>query len=166
MFGFPRRAFAVVALTVAVLVASGVWRVASAGDFGVLRVVGPGVTTALQLTVDDLEAMGPVTLTTVTMWDDEPIVFRGLPLSTILAAAGAHGTVLRAEALNDYFVDVAIDNALGWGAFVAFEADGARMPVRDRGPYWIVYPWSERPELRNGEVEMTSVWQLTQLEVR
>lgn len=161
----PRRV-TVVALALVALLSSAPVIGAAATEVGVLRVLGPGVATALRLTADDLEAMDPQTLTTTTVWTEGAITFRGVPLAAILEAAGADGSEVRAEALNDYYVDFAVDDALAWGALVAFEADGARMPVRDKGPYWIVYPWSERPELDIGEVRMTSVWQLTEIEVR
>jgi hypothetical protein len=158
-FTFPALALAALLSTTPVDDASGV-------EVGVLRIMGPGVATALSLTADDLEAMGTETLTTETHWTDRAITFRGVPLAAILDAAGAHGSELRAEAVNDYFIDFAVEDALAWGALVAFEADGARMQVRDKGPYWIVYPWSDRPELDNVEVRMTSVWQLMEIKVR
>lgn len=162
---FSRR-FAVSAFALAALLATAPVLEAGAGEIGVLRILGPGVTQALNLTADDLEAMGPATLTTETHWTDGEIAFRGVPLAAILDAAGAYGSQLRAAAVNDYFIDFTVEDALAWGALVAFEADGERMRVRDKGPYWIVYPWSERPELDNVEVRMTAVWQLMEIEVR
>ena len=39
------------------------------------------------------------------------------------------------------------------------------MRVRDKGPLWIVFPWSEHPELVTERIRTWAVWQLTRLEV-
>ena len=39
------------------------------------------------------------------------------------------------------------------------------MGVRDRGPMWIIYPWSEHPEISDEIHHGRSIWQLESLVV-
>jgi hypothetical protein len=40
------------------------------------------------------------------------------------------------------------------------------MPVREKGPLVIIFPFSDRPELRNAVQYSRAVWQLRSLELR
>jgi hypothetical protein len=39
------------------------------------------------------------------------------------------------------------------------------MRIRDRGPVWLLYPWTERPELDTPEFRERAIWQLAQIEI-
>jgi hypothetical protein len=133
---------------------------------GALTIHGPGV--ARELVLDDaaLAALGPEELATSTPWTEGVPRFGGVPLAKALQAAGATGGSVRAIALNDYAVEFAAADAVAEGAFLARTMDGRALTVRDKGPFWMVFPWSERPELRTASVQAMSVWQLRELEVR
>ena len=49
---------------------------------------------------------------------------------------------------------------------LALKRDGEYMPVRDKGPLFIVYPFDSRPELRHQRFYARSAWQLARLDVR
>ena len=133
---------------------------------GALTIHGPGV--ARELVLDDaaLSALGPEELATSTPWTEGVPRFGGVPLAKALKAAGADGGSVRAIALNDYAVEFQAGDAIAKGAFLARTMDGRELTVRDKGPFWMVFPWSERPELRTASVKAMSVWQLRELEVR
>jgi hypothetical protein len=99
-------------------------------------------------------------------WYSRPRQFTGPLLRDVLRAAGAHGTQLRARALNDYRVDIPFDDAQRFDLILARLLDGAPMPVRDRGPLFAVYPFDAQPELRNAVYYSRSAWQLRSIEVR
>jgi len=44
--------------------------------------------------------------------------------------------------------------------------DERPMPVRERGPLFIIYPFDSRPELKAEKYYARSAWQLRRLEVR
>jgi len=46
---------------------------------------------------------------------------------------------------------------------LAMKMDGEWLRARSRGTLWIIYPWSEHPELRNDVVHSRSIWQLKEL---
>jgi hypothetical protein len=39
------------------------------------------------------------------------------------------------------------------------------MRVREKGPIWLIYPWSARPELKTAVFNNRAIWQLRRLEV-
>lgn len=113
-----------------------------------------------------LERLPQTSFTTRTPWYAQPRQFTGPLLRDVLRAAGAHGTQLRARALNDYRVDIPIEDAQRYDLILARLLDGAPMPVRDRGPLFAVYPFDAQPELRNAVYYSRSAWQLRSIEVR
>ena len=81
------------------------------------------------------------------------------------AGGGRHRRPVRAIALNEYAVEFSAGDATAKGAFLARTMDGRELTVRDKGPFWMIFPWSQRPELGTASVQALSVWQLRELEV-
>jgi len=118
-----------------------------------------------RLGLDALDAIASLPLTTRTPWTQGLQHFSGVPLRLLLDTLGAQGTTLRAVALNDYVASMPIAEAVASDAFLATRRDGAPIPVRLRGPCWIVFPWSQRPELETPENRRRAVWQLQHIEI-
>jgi len=116
-----------------------------------------------RLTLSALDAMGRIELVTHTPWTQGPQHFGGMPLGALFAAVQARGDTVRAVALNDYTVAMPRTEVVATGGFLAWQQDGAPMPIRQRGPFWIVFPWSARPEVDTALTRQRSVWQLQQL---
>lgn len=113
-----------------------------------------------------LEALPQRDFTTTSPWYAEPHTFTGPLLRDVLAAAGARGTKLRAVALNDYKIEIPADDAKQFDVIVARLMDGKPMPVRDKGPLFIIYPFDSSAELRSERYYSRSAWQLRTIEVR
>lgn len=113
-----------------------------------------------------LEALGEVEFVTTTIWTEGEQTFTGVPLSAILADAGVTEGTIKATAVNDYAVDIPVEEVLDadW-PIVAYELNGEVMSLRDKGPLWIVYPYDSDPELRSEVVYSRSVWQLDRLDI-
>jgi hypothetical protein len=114
---------------------------------------------------DALAAIGASELETTTPWTDRPVRFEGVPVGRLLASCGADGSRVRAVALNDYWIEIPTADFQDPRVILAWAADGRRLSVRDKGPLWIVYPWSDEPKYRDGVYEARSIWQLQRLEV-
>lgn len=139
---------------------------ATAGDEAVLQLAGAiAPPTPRRLTLSQLDAIGRVELTTHTPWTIGPQHFAGVPLARLLEAVGARGETLRAEALNDYAASMPIAEVVAADGFLAAYQDGAPIPVRLRGPFWLVFPWTQRPELETATYRRRSVWQLQRLDI-
>ena len=113
-----------------------------------------------------LEAMPQHSFTTTTPWFKEPRQFTGPLLRDVLAASGAKGTVMLAVALNDYKVEIPVEDALRHKVLMATRLDGQPMSLRDKGPLFIIYPYDESADLRSERFYSRSAWQLRTLEVR
>ena len=116
--------------------------------------------------VEQLREWGTETMRTGTPFTDGESEFVGVPFARFWENIHPAGQTLRAVAANDYSIEVTARELIEKEAFVAFERDGQRLRLRDKGPYWIVFPWSRRPELKEAEVYSLSIWQLIEVEVR
>jgi hypothetical protein len=158
-------------LAAAALLATGAARALDAPKGKVvLSVVGQVGTTNVEGRADFdmamLEALPQHSFTTSTPWFKEPRRFSGPLLRDVLAASGAKGTGLRAVALNDYKVEIPVDDALRHKVLMATRLDGQPMPVREKGPLFIIYPYDESADLRSERYYSRSAWQLRTLEIR
>jgi hypothetical protein len=103
---------------------------------------------------------------TRTPWFPQPRKFSGVLVRELLAAVGAQGSTLRALALNDYRVDIPADDLTDHGALLAYLLDDQPMPVREKGPLVIIYPFDDHPELRSAVRFSRAIWQLHSIEVK
>lgn len=113
----------------------------------------------------ELDAIAAGELVTRTPWTRGPQRFGGLPLARLLAALGARGERLHAQALNDYAASMPVAAVVEDGGFLATRRGGLPMAVREGGPFWLIFPWSRRPELDTAVHRQRSVWQLRRIEV-
>jgi hypothetical protein len=113
-----------------------------------------------------LEQLPQHSFVTRTPWYSTPRKFTGPLLRDVLAAAGAQGTNLRAIALNDYRVDLPFDDTQRYDVLLARLLDDKPMPVRDKGPLFIIYPFDAHSELRNTVYYSRSAWQLKTIDVQ
>lgn len=112
-----------------------------------------------------LEKLPQQTFSTKTPWDKNPIKFKGPLLRDVLAAAKASGTTLKATALNDYQTAIPFDDATKFDVIVAHQMNDQAIPVRTKGPLFIVYPFDSKAELRSNVYYERSAWQLKSLSV-
>lgn len=121
---------------------------------------------AAQFDLDMLEALGTVEFETTTIWSEGPQVFRGVPLIRLVEVLEAGGSVIHAVALNEYTVEIPLSDVVEGGPILAFEQNGARLSVRDKGPLWVVYPYDSKPDYQSELIYVRSIWQLAHMEFR
>ena len=131
---------------------------------GQLAHTNDGASAAFDLAL--LQQLPQHSFSTRTPWYPQARKFSGVLVSDLLAAVGAQGGTLRAVALNDYRVDIPTEDATLHGALLAHLLDDAPMPVRERGPLVIIYPFDDQPELRTAVRYSRAIWQLRSLDVR
>lgn len=113
-----------------------------------------------------LETLPQHSFRTGTPWYADTREFTGPLLRDVLSAAGAQGQMLTARALNDYKVVIPVRDATAYNVIVARLMDGKPMPVRDKGPLFIIYPFDDHSELRSQTYYGRSVWQLREIQVK
>lgn len=121
---------------------------------------------ALVLDRRAFEALPMTTVKTETPWTEGMVSFEGVPLKALLDLAGATGRSIHAVALNDYAVDVPIEDAANPKVIVAYRMNGETMRVRDKGPLWLIYPLSDDPALQSEATHSKMIWQIKTLEIR
>jgi hypothetical protein len=112
-----------------------------------------------------LDALGTKSFSTATPWTDGVALWEGVPLSTLMNTVGASGTIIRATALNDYVADMPMQGLAEDGAILALRRDGALMPVNNKGPLFILYPFDGNPRLQQQSYYMRCAWQIARLDI-
>lgn len=110
-----------------------------------------------------LEDMGLVTVETKTPWYDGRVRFEGVSVAKLMDFVGAKGTNVTAVALNDYVSTIPMEDFTKFNVILAMKRDGNYMPVRDKGPLFIIYPYDSMPELQTQTYYMRSAWQVAKL---
>jgi hypothetical protein len=113
-----------------------------------------------------IEALPQHSFTTSTPWYDKPVKFTGPLLSDVLAAVKASGTTVTAVAINDYTINIPIKDAAEHGILVARLVDDKPLPVRSKGPLFVVYPFDSTAALRSSVYYERSIWQLKALDLK
>jgi hypothetical protein len=107
-----------------------------------------------------LRALPQHSFTTNTPWYSRPVKFTGL-----LEAVKAQGTVIQASAINDYRISIPVSDAYEHRVIVARMIDDQEVPVRLKGPLFVVYPFDEKTELRTSVYIERSIWQLRHMSI-
>jgi hypothetical protein len=115
-----------------------------------------------------LQKMPQRTLRAATPWFNSTSEFAGPLLRDVLAAAGAPANgieTLRCTALNDYRVQIPIDDVRRYDVVLAHQFNGKPMSVREKGPLFVIYPFDEQPELRTTTYYNRCIWQLKAIDI-
>lgn len=112
-----------------------------------------------------LDALPQKSFVTETPWTKGPVKFTGPLLSDVLNAVNASGTNLKALALNDYKVNIPVEDAKKYGIILARQMDGKMLSVRDKGPLFVMYPFEQFPELKTSVYFSRCIWQLQSIAV-
>ena len=110
-----------------------------------------------------LEALGTTGFTTTTPWYDAAVKFEGVLMTRLMEAVGATGDSVVATALNDYETKIPVSDFAEFKVLLALKRDGQYMPVHDKGPLFMVYPFDSNPILKNQRYYGRSAWQLARL---
>ena len=113
-----------------------------------------------------LEKLPQHTFTTRTPWYPDAVTFTGPLLRDVLAAAGSKGNAITAIALNDYTTEIPMDDVHRHEVIVARLMNNRPMPVREKGPLFIIYPFDTKAELRTELYYNRAAWQLNALRIR
>jgi hypothetical protein len=112
-----------------------------------------------------LEALGVEAFETMTPWYATKVKFEGVAMTKILRAVSAKGQKLSVAALNDYKTEIPVEDFEKYNVILALKRDGNYMPVSDKGPLFIVYPFDAHPELKSQKFYGRSAWQVAKIAV-
>jgi hypothetical protein len=113
-----------------------------------------------------LESLGLVSIETTTPWYEGKVKFEGVSLDKLMKQVEATGERVSVVALNDYATEIPIADFAKFNVILALKRNGEYMPVRDKGPLFIVYPYDSNPELKSQTYYARSAWQVAKIEVK
>lgn len=116
--------------------------------------------------LDQLKALGKEDIRTSTPWTMGEVTFEGIPIVKLLSAVGAKSTAISVTALNDYSANMTVAQLIEAKAILAYAVDGKPLSVRDKGPFWIIFPFDADAKYRNDEYWSKSVWQVKSMTLK
>lgn len=137
--------------------------VAHADDEIVLTTTVDGMSRSF--TIAQLQELPVLTVTTETIWTEGEQVFEGVPLSALLNELGVTEGVANVQAINDYAVDIPVEELGETAPIVAFHQNGDTMSRRTKGPLWLIYPYDDSADFQTELVYSRSIWQMDRLNI-
>ncbi|HEV2565375.1 MAG TPA: molybdopterin-dependent oxidoreductase [Microvirga sp.] len=113
-----------------------------------------------------LESLGLVSIETTTPWYEGKVKFEGVSLDKLMKQVEAKGERVSVVALNDYATEIPMADFAKFNVILALKRNGEYMPIRDKGPLFIVYPYDSNPELKSQTYYARSAWQVAKIEVK
>ena len=113
---------------------------------------------------DDLAALPQTRFETSAPWI-ATAVFEGPSVAQLLRIVAPEATFEQAEitALDEYTASADVPRLLADGAIVAVKQNGAFMPVAEKGPALLIFPFDDKPELKDKAHFGLCIWQISRI---
>lgn len=119
----------------------------------------------VKVTLQALEAMPSTSIKTSTNFTPEA-VFTGVEFSALAKKYELTGKNVRAFAWDDYSYSMPVAELAKYNVIIAYKKNGKPMDVAELGPFAIIYPRDQYPELNSIDVNAKTVWQIKVIEVK
>jgi len=113
-----------------------------------------------------LQSLPQASITTETPWTNGEVRFQGVWLRDLMARLGAAGKKIVASSIDEYRIGIPMADLRDHDVLLAYAENGKPLPPDDKGPLWIVYPFSADPGLKKDIYFSRCVWQLNELSVQ
>jgi hypothetical protein len=153
-------------LTIAALLVTSMTPLGARADDAVLILSGKVPNGAVTLTRDEIAKLPQRELTEQPTSFPEPLKFKGPSLAEVLKLAGATGGDITVSAADDYKVDITADDMAKFDPILAIEKDGVRMAPDDFGPFFVMWPFKEKPEIDIEAYQAKAIWTVVKIEVK
>ncbi len=134
-----------------------------------IRVLGPAGEPEnfreITFSINDLEKFPVISVRTETQWTNGVIHFQGPLMRDILASVGAVGDTILVTGLDGRSASIPREDIEKYDVIIACQVDGAYFGLRERGPLWIIYPWSTNPEIQSAVYYDRGIYHLNSLSV-
>ncbi|MEZ9699285.1 hypothetical protein AB4455_22455 [Vibrio sp. 10N.261.46.E12] len=113
------------------------------------------------LSRDHLLSLPQKEITTTLPWVEGLTVYSGVTLQTVLENMDLPiSSQVTFVALNDYKIAVPKEDFDNYEPIIAIKKNGEFMSVREKGPYWLIYPLSANPETNIPDFHAKMIWQI------
>ena len=113
-----------------------------------------------------LQSLPQVSLVTETPWTEGKIKFDGVHMRDLMTRLDAAGKTVVATAIDEYRIEIPMTDFSDHDVILAYAQDGKPLLPDDKGPLWIIYPFSADPGLKKDIYFSRCVWQLSGLTVQ
>jgi hypothetical protein len=113
-----------------------------------------------------LKSLPSTKVKTTTPWSEGDNTFEGVRVRDLLDRLGAKGSAVLVAAVDDYQSLIPMEDIRDYDVIIASAMNGKPLPLDDKGPLWIIYPFSAHAVLQKDLYFARSVWQLNRLTVR
>lgn len=119
--------------------------------------------------LQDMAELPRSQITTSTVWTQTTDVYDGVMLLDLLMRNGidpsrASGTVT-IEAIDGYSAKLDFTMIGPDAPMIADHRNGAPMPLREQGPFWLIFPYDDDGVYRQESIYAMSVWQINSIRV-
>jgi hypothetical protein len=118
----------------------------------------------IELTEEDVAKLPQTSFETSTIWTEGKIEFSGPTLKSVLALADITEGEVTLTAINDYAVKIDVADITDTAPIIANLMNGETFSRREKGPYWVVFPYDSDAKYQQEEIYAVSIWQLTSIE--
>lgn len=115
--------------------------------------------------LEDLKSLPESSFKTSTAYTPEE-TFVGVSFADFAKKYAITGNTLRAYAWDDYAYSMPVAELYRYQVIIAWKRNGQMMSLSTLGPFALVYPRDQNPELNDMEVDAKTVWQLKELEIK
>src|SRR3954468_5677661 len=129
-----------------------------------IAVSGGAIAKPALIESEQLASLPAHEITTATPWTGSAR-FSGPRFTDVLAQLGAHGSKVSLIAIDDYKVDLSMADIERYQPILALSMDGERLPPRGRGPFWLMFPFDDHPELQNDAWYFRAIWQIDRIRI-
>lgn len=113
----------------------------------------------------DLLAFEQINFATSTVWTVGTPRFSGPSLQMLLEKLGAGPGNLRMTAINDYSIEVTRNLLAPDAPIIANRIDDKAFDRREKGPFWVMFPFDQSSAFQNETTYAACVWQLSRITV-
>ena len=119
----------------------------------------------IQLNLEELDALDQIEFTTNTIWLSGETHFSGVSLKALLRQFVIKGNKIEMTALDGYAVSMPIADLEDNAPIISTRLNGKIIPIRENGPYWIVFPYDSDKKYQTEINFARSIWQLKHIRV-
>lgn len=91
------------------------------------------------------------------------VEYKGPKMSALLDYVGAQGSTVKVIAWDEYVVSIPMSDIKKYGVLLATHEDGIKMTIDGKGPFFVVFPFTDNPEIQNDLFYSLSVWQVREI---
>lgn len=111
-------------------------------------------------TREDLEKIEQISFRSSSPWMEGVHDFTGIPLLSLVQLIDPFAVRLEMTARDDYQVTFSTEDLTETWPILALTIDGNPISPRTKGPYWVVYPFDDNPDLQREDIYALSIWQV------